>query len=407
MSLASIADDRLGRYRMNREEFMALESPEKAEELNVFIESGMSQKEAMAQIGVDLKDLMAAQVFFSKSEGKFIAKATISEDTESPENRGRNTDMNTAIANTVAAANDKAQYDEYAKRLIAQKIILAHILAKTVDEFRDMKPEDIVAHIEGDPKVGIVPVDPGMTNINYNASSVDQLIGLNTENSEINEGMIRFDIIFYVRMKDGLAQVIINIEIQKDDPTQYFLLNRAIFYVSRMVSSQKGRDFVHQNYNDMKRVFSIWLCMNMPSNSMSYVHLTKEDILEHYNWNGHLDLLNIVLLGIGRELPPQEEQYELHRLIGTLLSAELTVTQKLAIIETEYHIPLSVELEEGVNDMCNLGEGIEERAIEKTKKEVILDMYQNGCNLELIATVTKKNISEIEEIINNSIVSLH
>ena len=68
--------------------------------------------------------------------------------------------MNTAIANTVAAANDKAQYDEYAKRLIAQKIILAHILAKTVDEFRDMKPEDIVAHIEGDPKVASSPLTP-------------------------------------------------------------------------------------------------------------------------------------------------------------------------------------------------------------------------------------------------------
>lgn len=316
--------------------------------------------------------------------------------------------MNTAIANTVAAANDKAQYDEYAKRLIAQKIILAHILAKTVDEFRDMKPEDIVAHIEGDPQVGIVPVDPGMTNASgpTDAStpyvSDHRLAGLNTEHSEINEGMIRFDIIFYVRMKDGLAQVIINIEIQKDEPTQYFLLNRAIFYVSRMVSSQKGRDFVHQNYNDMKRVFSIWLCMNMPSNSMSYVHLTKEDILEHYNWNGHLDLLNIVLLGIGRELPPQEEQYELHRLIGTLLSAELTVTQKLAIIETEYHIPLSVELEEGVNDMCNLGEGIEERAIEK----VILKMYKEGCDLKFIANMTEKDTSEIEEIINRFLAPL-
>lgn len=319
--------------------------------------------------------------------------------------------MNTAITNRITAANDKAQYDEYAKQLIAQKLILAYILVQTIDEFKGMQPEDIVSRIEGEPLIGVVPVEPGMTNTSYNASSEDQLIGLNTENSEINEGMIRFDIIFYVRMKDGLAQVIINIEIQKDEPTQYFLLNRAIFYVSRMVSSQKGRDFIHQNYNDMKRVFSIWLCMNMPSNSMSYVHLTKEDILEHYNWNGHLDLLNIVLLGIGRELPPQEEQYELHRLIGTLLSAELTVTQKLAIIETEYHIPLSVELEEGVNDMCNLGEGIEERAIEKTKKEVILEiileMYQNGCSPELISTVTKKDISEIEEIINNSIVSLH
>ena len=35
----------------------------------------MSQKEAMAQIGVSLKDLVAAQVFFSKGEGRFVANA--------------------------------------------------------------------------------------------------------------------------------------------------------------------------------------------------------------------------------------------------------------------------------------------------------------------------------------------
>ena len=150
--------------------------------------------------------------------------------------------MNTAITNRITAANDKAQYDEYAKQLIAQKIILAHILAKTVDEFRDMKPEDIVAHIEGDPKVGIIPVDPGMTNASRptDAStpyvSDHRLAGLNTEHSEINEGMIRFDIIFYVRMRDGLAQIIINIEIQKNSPEKYQLLNRAIFYVRRNVT---------------------------------------------------------------------------------------------------------------------------------------------------------------------------
>lgn len=41
--------------------------------------------------------------------------------------------------------------------------------------------------------------------------------GLNTEDSEINEGTIRFDISFYVRMKDGLAiQMIINVVIQKE-----------------------------------------------------------------------------------------------------------------------------------------------------------------------------------------------
>ena len=38
---------------------------------------------------------------------------------------------------------------------------------------------------------------------------------MNTENAEINEGLVRFDIIFYVRMKDGISQVIVNVEAQK------------------------------------------------------------------------------------------------------------------------------------------------------------------------------------------------
>ncbi|MCB6936791.1 hypothetical protein LIZ60_16535, partial [Anaerobutyricum hallii] len=59
----------------------------------------------------------------------------------------------------------------------------------------------------------------------------EQVIGLNTENSEINEGMIRFDIVFYVRMKDGLTQIIVNIEAQKEEPGKYYILNRAIFYI--------------------------------------------------------------------------------------------------------------------------------------------------------------------------------
>ena len=39
--------------------------------------------------------------------------------------------MNTEITNAVVAAGDKAQYDTYAKRLLAEKIILAHILVET------------------------------------------------------------------------------------------------------------------------------------------------------------------------------------------------------------------------------------------------------------------------------------
>ena len=62
--------------------------------------------------------------------------------------------MNTEITNAVNAAGDKAQYDARVKRILAQKNILAHILVKTVDEFKGMKPEDVVTYIEGEPKVG-------------------------------------------------------------------------------------------------------------------------------------------------------------------------------------------------------------------------------------------------------------
>ena len=53
--------------------------------------------------------------------------------------------------------------------------------------------------------------------------------------------------------------------------------------------------------------------------------------------------------------------------------------------------------------MCNLGEGIEERAIEK----VILKMYKEGCDLKFIANMTEKDTSEIEEIINRFLAPLH
>ena len=38
---------------------------------------------------------------------------------------------------------------------------------------------------------------------------------------ETKEGAIRFDIIFYVRMKDGISQIIVNIEAQKNSSPGY------------------------------------------------------------------------------------------------------------------------------------------------------------------------------------------
>ena len=313
--------------------------------------------------------------------------------------------MNTEIANAVNAAGDKAQYDTRVKRLLAQKSILAHILVKTVDEFKGMKPEDVVKYIEGEPSISVVPVEPGLANMEKTDATGQRIVGLNTENAEINEGLVRFDIIFYVRMpsivgrKNGLSQIIVNIEAQKDEPTEYKILNRAIFYVSRLISSQKERDFVNTNYDDIKQVFSIWICMNMDDNSLSHIHLTKDEMLKPCNWKGNLDLLNIVLIGITNEIPEHDEKYEMHRLIGALLSSELKEQEKLDIIEHEYNIPISQEFREDVRIMCNLSTGIEEKATEKTSEKFILNMYKKGYTLDQIADIAETSVAAVEAVI--------
>ena len=186
-----------------------------------------------------------------------------------------------------------------------------------------------------------------------------------------------------------------NLEAQKDEPTSYHILNRAVFYVSRLVSSQKERDFVKTNYNDIRRVFSIWVCMGMDENSMAYVHLAKDDLLGFYPWKGRLDLLNIVLIGISNELPEHDEKYELHRLLTTLLSMELTVDEKLGIMETEYSIHVDEKIREDVSAMCNLSQGIKDN----TLVDVIINMYENNFTIDQIALATKKSVEEVKAII--------
>lgn len=271
--------------------------------------------------------------------------------------------MNTELRNAVLSTDIKAQYDKYAKKLLGHKIILAHILTKSVEEFREISPEEIVPLIEGEPVISKVPIEPGLTNKVLEVDG-NEIIGMNTESSEVNEGYILFDIIFYVQLQDGLAQIIINVEAQRKEPTEYDILNRAIFYVSRMISSQKNREFKGSNYNGIKKVYSIWVCMNMREDSLNHIHLTNDNIIGNHKWKGDIRLFNIVMIGLAEETSDKSEKYELHRLLKVLLSDKFEVNQKLDILGNEYRIPMEKSLEEDVKIMCNLSDGIEERAME-------------------------------------------
>ena len=115
-----------------------------------------------------------------------------------------------------------------------------------------------------------------------------------------------------------------------------------------------------------------------------------------------MDLVNIVMIGLAEELPEYEEKYELHRLLGALLSQDLTVNEKLNIIGNEYAIPMEKDFREDVGIMCNLSQKIKETGIEMGKREMIMKMYNKGYTAAQIADVAEMDEKQIKEIIKNA-----
>lgn len=268
---------------------------------------------------------------------------------------------NTEIKRTIFTADKEAQYDEKAKQILGQKYILAYILANTVKEFHGMAPDEVLPYIEGNPYTGMIPVEPGLTNDRKNEYG-NKIHGFNTENIELNEGEICFDILFYAWARNGRSKIIIDIEAQKDEPSGYGILNRAVFYVSREISSQKNREFSNSEYDHIKQVYSIWICMNQKENTLGWYHLVKDDLIGTNEWKGRDDLLNIVMIGLSGNIPEQKDGKVLHRLLGILFSSKMEAEEKIRILEAEYKIPME-EMRKDVVEMCNLGQGIKEEGI--------------------------------------------
>ena len=162
---------------------------------------------------------------------------------------------------------------------------------------------------------------------------------------------------------------------------------------------------------------------------MNYIHFTQESVVGTYQWKGDIDLANIVLIGLAEDLPEKEERYELHRLLGALLSAKLDVDEKFDIIGNEFNIPLESDIRKDVNDMCNLSQGIKEQAyVEGTENgiaigkqegitigkqegitigkregiaETIIKMYRKGYEAEQISDILDMELDEVQEIIKN------
>lgn len=88
--------------------------------------------------------------------------------------------------------------------------------------------------------------------------------------------------------------------------------------------------------------------------------------------------------------------------MSTLLSTGLSVDEKLGIIEKEYSIMVDDRIREDVSAMCNLSQGIREKATDNALAGVIMNMHKKGYTSEQIAEIVEKSVMEVEAIIEKA-----
>ena len=299
---------------------------------------------------------------------------------------GRETmEMETTMAQGLHITDENAGYDAACKRVLSEKAILARIMKACLEEYKNCDVNDIAGkYIEGQPQVSEVPVLPD--------ESGSVISGMDTEDKSIREGSVTYDIRFRAVVPGTEEQIglIINVEAQNDFYPGYPIITRGVYYCCRIISSQYGREFTGSHYERIKKVYSIWICMNPPKyrkNSITRYRLVEEQLVgEAVEPVKNYDLLSIVMLCLGG---PGGGNYEgVLRMLDVLLSNETSEVEKRKILQDDYGIQMTQTMEQEVSVMCNLSKGVEAKGMTNGILASIKNLVKNlGMSVEQAMSV--------------------
>ena len=129
------------------------------------------------------------------------------------------------------------------------------------------------------------------------------------------------------------------------------------------IRDRYGTEFTAAQYDKIKKVYSIWVCMNPPESRKNSI--TRYAIQEDNLVGGaqepvrNYDLLSVVMICLGRS--DHDREADVLKLLDVLLSEETAQSEKRRILQEEFDIPMTEHLEQEVSVMCNLSQGIRQK----------------------------------------------
>lgn len=259
----------------------------------------------------------------------------------------------TYISKTLSALGDGvAKVDEKIKALLADKQILARILKYSVEEFKEYDILEIINRIE-EVEILEVPVDAGLSHKSKN--EFGKISGSNTEDNVPGEGVIYYDIRFNVTKGKKRIKVLINIEAQATTSVSrlgYHIENRMTYYLSRMISAQKEQEFFGSDYDKIKEVISIWICMDARKNEDSIIEYQLRPEVK-FGENIHpeeINLLKGILIKIRGGKNMTQSKNKLIEMLEYVI-ADHSVEEKKNYLKNECGVEMTKELERKVEAM--------------------------------------------------------
>lgn len=317
----------------------------------------------------------------------------------------------TTMAQDLETWQEERKLDEACCRLVANKVILARLLQAVIQEYQDCSVAELEQHyLEGEPSIMASAVD-------QDAPDPGRIKGETTVDKSQTEGTIMYDILFsaYSSRRKQDSQVIINVESQNQWDPGYSLTKRAAYYAARMLSRQKGTVFTGSDYGKLQKVYSIWICLDPPKkkqNTIIVFSMEPEHLVGNAEYGKmNYDMAAVIMVCLGET---ERKEKDILRLLGVLLSPEIRPGLKRQVLEQEYGIPMTVEMEKEAENMCDFGRGLArkyaekgmaegmekgmQKGIQQERESNILGMLKEKIPMETIARITKASMEQIREI---------
>lgn len=275
--------------------------------------------------------------------------------------------MDTIIKDTLS--QHKIMLDQNCKLMISHEEMLSRIIKEFVEEAKHLSIEEIIKIVQDE----------------------HRFQRLNNENTISGYGTVRFDFFGCIdlpQLDHTINRIYLNVEIQNDAYPKYSLITRGDAYLSRIQTTQWGKEYNDQNYDGMKKVYLIWILPQAAKKRDGQVSICKTDEEKQLEKVETYDKREQIVIYLDKEHDTNKKYQEYDEVLTPLivfLNNILDYQGKIRIMK-EYGFK---EIEKEVREVCDYANILEKEYLNKGIGIGVEKGIEQGTQNERIKNIRK------------------